>query len=132
VDCGLWIVDCGLWIVDCGLWIVDCGLWIVDCGLRIADCGLWIVDLTYNYLGSQQKHGDDTTKHAREWWRATPRKPDHSASQSTQVVAKRALSPQALKQLLEAPDLKAALTLAKGCPIVASGGSVDVAEAMDM
>jgi len=34
--------------------------------------------------------------------------------------------------LLEVPDLKAALALAKGCPIVASGGSVEVAETMDM
>ncbi|MBL4783465.1 MAG: hypothetical protein JKX92_14610 [Porticoccaceae bacterium] len=53
-----------------------------------------------------------------------------------QLVAIKALSlqaaPQALKQLLEAPDLKPALTMAKGCPIVASGGSVEVAETMDM
>lgn len=34
--------------------------------------------------------------------------------------------------LVEAPDLESALTMAKGCPILNSGGSVEVAEAMDM
>ena len=34
--------------------------------------------------------------------------------------------------LLTASDLDAAVTLAKGCPILASGGSVEVAETIDM
>jgi hypothetical protein len=34
--------------------------------------------------------------------------------------------------LLTAADLDAAVTLAKGCPILAVGGSVEVAEALDM
>ncbi len=34
--------------------------------------------------------------------------------------------------LVEAPDLESALAMAKGCPILNSGGSVEVAEAMDM
>jgi hypothetical protein len=34
--------------------------------------------------------------------------------------------------LLEADSLDAAVALAKGCPILASGGSVEVAEALDM
>ena len=31
-----------------------------------------------------------------------------------------------------APDIDAAVELAKGCPVVGEGGSVEVAEAMDM
>jgi hypothetical protein len=34
--------------------------------------------------------------------------------------------------LIEAPDLDQALTMAKGCPILVAGGSVEVAKAMDM
>lgn len=34
--------------------------------------------------------------------------------------------------LVEAPDLESALAMAKDCPILNSGGSVEVAEAMDM
>lgn len=34
--------------------------------------------------------------------------------------------------LIEAPSLKDALAKAKGCPILANGGSIEVAEAMDM
>lgn len=34
--------------------------------------------------------------------------------------------------LFEAADLADALAKAKGCPVLASGGSVEVAEAMDM
>jgi hypothetical protein len=34
--------------------------------------------------------------------------------------------------LLEADSLDAALALAKGCPILSGGGSVEVAEALDM
>ena len=34
--------------------------------------------------------------------------------------------------LVTASDLDAALTLAKGCPILAAGGSVEVAETIDM
>lgn len=34
--------------------------------------------------------------------------------------------------LIEAPDLDDALSKAKGCPILAAGGSVEVAEALDM
>lgn len=34
--------------------------------------------------------------------------------------------------LIDAPDIDAALAHAKGCPILDSGGSVEVAEALDM
>jgi hypothetical protein len=34
--------------------------------------------------------------------------------------------------LLEADSLEAAVTLAKGCPILSAGGSVEVAETIDM
>jgi len=34
--------------------------------------------------------------------------------------------------LIEAPDLDDAISKAKGCPILASGGSVELAEAFDM
>jgi hypothetical protein len=34
--------------------------------------------------------------------------------------------------LISATDLEAAVSLAKGCPILASGGSVEVAETIDM
>ena len=34
--------------------------------------------------------------------------------------------------LLTATDLEAAVSLAKGCPILASGGTVEVAETIDM
>jgi hypothetical protein len=34
--------------------------------------------------------------------------------------------------LISATDLDAAVSLAKGCPILSSGGSVEVAEAIDM
>lgn len=34
--------------------------------------------------------------------------------------------------LIEAPDLLAALAKAKACPILSAGGSVEVAEALDM
>ncbi|OAO04428.1 hypothetical protein A8B75_07355 [Sphingomonadales bacterium EhC05] len=34
--------------------------------------------------------------------------------------------------LINAPDIAAAVELAKGCPALASGGTVEVAEAMDM
>lgn len=34
--------------------------------------------------------------------------------------------------LVEAKDYEGAVALAKGCPILASGGSVEVAEAIDM
>jgi hypothetical protein len=34
--------------------------------------------------------------------------------------------------LVEAQDLDAAVTIAKGCPIFASGGSIQVGEALDM
>ncbi len=34
--------------------------------------------------------------------------------------------------IVEAADMDAALAMAKGCPIMDSGGSVEVAEAMDM
>jgi hypothetical protein len=34
--------------------------------------------------------------------------------------------------IIKATDLEAAASLAKGCPILASGGSIEVAEAIDM
>lgn len=34
--------------------------------------------------------------------------------------------------LIEASDIDAALTIAKGCPLLSAGGSVEVAQAMDM
>jgi hypothetical protein len=34
--------------------------------------------------------------------------------------------------LIEAPDLDDALARARGCPILASGGSIELAEAIDM
>ena len=34
--------------------------------------------------------------------------------------------------LLDAADLGAAIELAKGCPVLAAGGSVEVSEALDM
>ena len=34
--------------------------------------------------------------------------------------------------LIEAPDIDSAVTLAKGCPILTDGGSVEVAETVDM
>jgi len=34
--------------------------------------------------------------------------------------------------VIEAADLEAAAALAKGCPVLANGGSVDVYEALDM
>ena len=34
--------------------------------------------------------------------------------------------------LIEATDLSAAVTLAKGCPVLANGGSVEVSETIDM
>lgn len=34
--------------------------------------------------------------------------------------------------LLNAPDLDAAVSLAKGCPIFAGGGTIEVAEAIEM
>lgn len=34
--------------------------------------------------------------------------------------------------IVEAPDIDAAVALAKGCPILTAGGSVEVAEAVDM
>ena len=34
--------------------------------------------------------------------------------------------------ILEAADLKAALKLAEGCPVLMSGGTVDVYEAIDV
>ncbi len=34
--------------------------------------------------------------------------------------------------LISATDLDAAVSLAKGCPVLASGGTVEVAEAIDM
>ena len=34
--------------------------------------------------------------------------------------------------IVEAPDISAAAALAKGCPLLAAGGSVEVAEALDM
>jgi hypothetical protein len=34
--------------------------------------------------------------------------------------------------LIETASLEAALTIAKGCPLLAAGGSVEVAQAMDM
>ncbi len=34
--------------------------------------------------------------------------------------------------LIEAGTIDAALDIAKGCPVIANGGSVEVAEAMDM
>ncbi len=34
--------------------------------------------------------------------------------------------------LIDATDIDAAVTLAKGCPLLQSGGSVEIAEAIDM
>jgi len=41
-------------------------------------------------------------------------------------------NPASRYSLIEADSLDAALDKAKGCPVLASGGSVEVAEALDM
>lgn len=48
------------------------------------------------------------------------------------VVDNGGSNPASGYSLIEASDLDDALGKAKGCPILASGGSIEVAEAMDM
>jgi hypothetical protein len=48
------------------------------------------------------------------------------------VVSDGGTNPASGYSLIEAPDLEAALSRAGGCPILESGGSVEVAEAIDM
>jgi len=48
------------------------------------------------------------------------------------VVSNGGANPASGYSLIEAPSLNEALTKAKGCPILAAGGTVEVAEAMDM
>jgi hypothetical protein len=48
------------------------------------------------------------------------------------VVSNGGANPVSGYSLIEAPSLNEALAKAKGCPILAAGGSVEVAEAMDM
>ena len=42
------------------------------------------------------------------------------------------VNPLAGYSLIEAGSLDAAVDIAKGCPVIGNGGSVEVAEAMDM
>ena len=48
------------------------------------------------------------------------------------VVDNGGANPASGYSLIEAPSLAEALAKAKGCPILSAGGSVEVAEAMDM
>ena len=48
------------------------------------------------------------------------------------VVDNGGSNPASGYSLIEASDLSEALTKAKGCPILSAGGTVEVAEAMDM
>lgn len=48
------------------------------------------------------------------------------------VVSNGGANPASGYSLIEAPNLNEALTKAKGCPILSAGGSVEVAEAIDM
>ena len=56
-----------------------------------------------------------------------------STVRSNGMVAKDGgANPASGYSLIEAQSLDEALTMAKGCPILSAGGSVEVAEAMDM
>ena len=48
------------------------------------------------------------------------------------VVDNGGANPASGYSLIEAPDLNDALAKAKGCPVLARGGSIEVAEAFDM
>lgn len=48
------------------------------------------------------------------------------------VAANGGANPVTGYSLIEAKDMDAALKMAKGCPILSSGGSIEVAEAMKM
>jgi len=48
------------------------------------------------------------------------------------VVSNGGANPASGYSLVEAPDLNDAVEKAKGCPILAAGGSIEVAEAIDM
>lgn len=48
------------------------------------------------------------------------------------VVDNGGANPASGYSLIEAPDLNDAIAKAKGCPVLARGGSIEVAEAFDM
>ncbi len=48
------------------------------------------------------------------------------------VVDNGVANPASGYSLIEAPDLNDAIAKAKGCPVLARGGSIEVAEAFDM
>jgi len=56
----------------------------------------------------------------------------HTVSAKGDVVDNGGANPVSGYSLVEAASLQDALAHAKGCPILASGGSVEVAEAIDM
>jgi hypothetical protein len=58
--------------------------------------------------------------------------PSSTVRSNGSVVKDGGANPASGYSLVEAASLDAALAIAKGCPLLAAGGSVEVAQAMDM
>lgn len=58
--------------------------------------------------------------------------PSYTVQSDASVVDNGGANPASGYSLVEAKDLESALAMAKRCPILESGGSVEVAEAIDM
>ncbi|MEZ5657514.1 MAG: hypothetical protein R3E83_03015 [Burkholderiaceae bacterium] len=56
----------------------------------------------------------------------------YTVQSDASVVENGGANPASGYSLIEAKDLQSALDMAKRCPILASGGSIEVAEAIDM
>ena len=69
-------------------------------------------------------------RHGRRRWQPTGAAKTVSANGS--ITDGGGANPLNGYSLLTATDLDAAVGLAKGCPILSAGGSVEVAEAIDM
>jgi hypothetical protein len=61
-----------------------------------------------------------------------PAGPSSTVRSNGTVAKDGGANPASGYSLVEAPSLEEALTIAKGCPLLAAGGSVEVAQAMDM
>lgn len=57
--------------------------------------------------------------------------PSSTVQPNGRVVSDGGANPASGYSLVDAPDLDGALAMAKGCPILARGGSVEVAETFD-
>ena len=84
------------------------------------------------YHGGKKAANEEELAEGLDAWGRNPVGGSHTVNPDGSLTGDGGSNPASGYSLIEAADLEDAVAKARGCPILVSGGSIEVAEAIDM